>query len=283
MINLKDCLTDLRLEWKKKYRLIIILSLFSVGVFLRIYNLGAESLWLDEVVSVNIAQDNIIRPEQILKGDIHLPLYYLLLHFWTSIFGISDLIVRLPSAIFGAFAVLVIYKLGKTLFGVESGVYSALFLAVSTFNIKYSREARMYSLVTVTTLLSMFFLIRFLQASKLKFLVGYVIGTIIMLLSHYYSLFTLLFQIFIVLLYPHKTKHMMKRYAVAQLIIVLFFLPWLSNVFGLVSAIMVGQLAWIPAMNLNFIVDIFFKFCNGSVVHIILFSTLALGEYGAKN
>ena len=162
MRNVKGYFIDLRLKWMKKYRSIIILSLFSVGVFLRIYNLGAESFWLDEVVSVNIAQKSIISLEQIWTGDIHPPLYNILLHFWVSYFGISEFMVRLPSAIFGAFAILIIYKLGKTLFGVESGFYSALILTFSTFHIKYSQEARMYSLVTVTTLLSMFFLIRFL-------------------------------------------------------------------------------------------------------------------------
>ena len=56
-----------------------------------------------------------------------------------------------------------LYKVGKTLFTSKIGLYASVIMAVSVFHIKYSQEARMYSLLTFTTLLSTYFFIQVLK------------------------------------------------------------------------------------------------------------------------
>ena len=40
-------------------KLIVLLAILSIGLFLRIYDLGGESIWLDESASVRFASLNI--------------------------------------------------------------------------------------------------------------------------------------------------------------------------------------------------------------------------------
>ncbi len=59
-----------------------------VAAFLRIYQLGTESLWYDEAVSREFANlgDSLQFVEQ-SKTDNNFPTYYLLLHYWVWLLG----------------------------------------------------------------------------------------------------------------------------------------------------------------------------------------------------
>src|SRR3954467_8532121 len=69
----------------------------AAGIVLRFVT--RSDLWLDEALSVNIARLPFSRPAEALKHDGAPPLYYLLLHLWTDVFGTSDLAVRSLSGV----------------------------------------------------------------------------------------------------------------------------------------------------------------------------------------
>ncbi|RKY36518.1 MAG: hypothetical protein DRP78_03400 [Candidatus Omnitrophota bacterium] len=132
----------------------ILASIIVLGAFLRIYNLGAESLWYDEVGSI----DQATRSLPVLFSKFHLsPLYFVLLKYWMRLFGASEFVLRLPSVLFGVGALFLIYKIGQMLFNTRVGLLSSLILAISPFHLFYCQEARHYSLFIFLTLLSNFF------------------------------------------------------------------------------------------------------------------------------
>src|SRR3990167_3237912 len=96
----------------------ILLAIFLLGLVLRIHNLGGESIWFDEAVSVAASKLGFL--EQIrwslASSDNNPPLYYAFLSVWVLLFGDSEFAVRLPSAIFGSFSILLIYIVGALLF-----------------------------------------------------------------------------------------------------------------------------------------------------------------------
>jgi len=144
---------------------VALLAISVLGLFLRIYHLGKESLWGDEVYSFGVANNanvfGIIKVAALY--DNHPPFYYIILHYGgIKLFGTSEFAVRFPSLIFGVLAIPMIYLLGRRLFNEEVGLISALILAISPFNVEYSQEARMYSLLLFLALLSMYFFVRFL-------------------------------------------------------------------------------------------------------------------------
>ena len=119
-----------------------------------------QSLWLDEAIGAIAARDfsyeGIVT--NFMKSDNHPPLYYILIKFWTTIFGYSEVSLRMPSVLFGIGTVYLVYKLaGKNK---NLGILSAILLATSPLHIYYSQEARMYSMAAFFATSAIYFLVR---------------------------------------------------------------------------------------------------------------------------
>jgi len=67
-------------------------------VALRTYT--ASATWLDETLTINIANPPLRQLRSPLRVDGAPPLYYVLLHGWTQLFGASDLAARSLSGLF---------------------------------------------------------------------------------------------------------------------------------------------------------------------------------------
>lgn len=128
-------------------------AIIFLALVLRLINLN-QSLWLDESISFfavkNYGFSGLLT--KFIVGDVHPPLYYLLLKLWTSVFGYTEIALRVPSVIAGVLAVYVIYKIG--------GKLPAIFLAINPLAIYYSQEARMYSLAMLFVTCSAYFFLK---------------------------------------------------------------------------------------------------------------------------
>ena len=141
-----------------KNKLILLLGILFIGLFLRVYDLGNESIWLDEGCSIRFANLNLSQIISVRDNGLP-PLYYIILHWWINLFGDSEFSIRFPSVIFSFLAIFMIYKIGNQIFDKDVGMLSSLLLGLSVFHIHYSQEARTYSLCVLLTLLSMYFFI----------------------------------------------------------------------------------------------------------------------------
>lgn len=142
---------------------LFLLLITLAGGFLRVLLLDAKGLWLDETVSVWLANQNVGDMLQwIARIDPHPPLYYLLLHPWLALTGDAPYDARLLSALFGTGTIPIIYLIGKRLSGTVVGLAAALFLALSPFNIYFAQEARMYSLLAFNAAVAIYALVRLL-------------------------------------------------------------------------------------------------------------------------
>lgn len=127
--------------------LTLLLILFLAGA-LRVYDLGGESLWLDETHSVDAAGESVYDILTVVPRRYHLPpLYFLMLRGWVLLAGDSAVAVRVPSAIFGIAAVAVLFLVGLELRSAALGLAVAFISAISYFLIRYAQEARPYSLL----------------------------------------------------------------------------------------------------------------------------------------
>lgn len=123
----------------------------GLGFGLRFLLLDREPFWLDEAYSWGFAKLSLSRLwwEPL---DLHPPVYYSLLHILLP-FGDSAWLLRVPSALGGAFAVPLVYVLGRRIAGEKVGLGAALLLATSSIQIRYSQEARSYALLTDAALI----------------------------------------------------------------------------------------------------------------------------------
>jgi len=99
---------------------------------LRVWQLGAQSLWYDEAVSLFIARQAIPDLLAHTAGDIHPPLYYALLHYWLAWTGASEFAAAYFSLFFGVLLVALGFRLARDAFGAHAGVLTAFLLSVSS-------------------------------------------------------------------------------------------------------------------------------------------------------
>lgn len=127
-----------------------------VGWALRVLTLARKSLWLDEVVTLQVATMNVkdIITRSATQWEPHPPLYYLLMHYWVQL-GSSEFILRFPSALLGILALPMTYRLFRQWSERWSAMASAWLLAIAPLHIWYSQEARMYALVCTLGLASL--------------------------------------------------------------------------------------------------------------------------------
>ena len=126
-------------------------ALAALALAVRLPGMGI-SLWLDEGLSVGIASHRLADIPGLLAQDGSPPLYYLLLHGWMELFGRSEEAVRALSLVAGLACIPVAFWAGRTLFGRRAGWIAAVLAASSPYLSLYSREARMYTLMVLVSL-----------------------------------------------------------------------------------------------------------------------------------
>ncbi len=82
-----------------------------------------------------------------VAADVHPLLYYSLLGLWQRAFGASPFSLRALSLLFGLAGLAVGVVLARWMFGERVAVWAGVLLALSPFQVHYSQEARMYSLL----------------------------------------------------------------------------------------------------------------------------------------
>ena len=190
-----------------------------------------SALWLDEALSVNIARLPVPELLAALRDDGSPPLYYLLLHVWTTVFGTSDTAVRALSALCSLAALPLVWRAGLRLGGPSTGQAALLLLAVSPFAVRYATEARMYALVQLLVAAGLVALLRALeQPTTARLLpVGLLAG--MLALTHYWALFLLATTAAVLLVLavrgPDRTaaRHALGALAAGGVL----FVPWLPT------------------------------------------------------
>jgi hypothetical protein len=121
---------------------------FAVSVGARFAASGRE-LWLDETHSALLAGMSLRELMAFVKGDVHPPLYFLLLNAWRRVSGDSELALRGFSILASALAGLVFLGTAIRAFGLRwAALVGSLLFWFSPALIFYGVEVRMYALAS---------------------------------------------------------------------------------------------------------------------------------------
>src|SRR5581483_5861147 len=126
-----------------------VLIALAVGLFVRVYQLTAQSLWNDEGTSAALAGTSIPAIINAAAHDIHPPLYYLLLHAWVQVGGFGEFSLRFLSVIAGVLVIAVTFRVAREFFDQDVAVIAAVLAALNPFQVYYAQETRMYICVTL--------------------------------------------------------------------------------------------------------------------------------------
>ncbi len=217
-------------RFSSRHRLVLV-AILLLAAALRLYRLGADSLWYDETVSALLASKPLTAMWAHTARDIHPPLYYALLHIWVALAGRSEFALAFLSLGFGIVNIALIAHLGLRAYEPRLGLLAALLAAISPLAIWYSQEVRMYTVGACWLLLLLILTWRFLQQpqrSTLPLLATYALLAALSLWTLYYSAFALLaLNGFVLPWLWLRNRRKLIPWLLAQAAALLLYLPWL--------------------------------------------------------
>lgn len=148
-----------------------VLLLTAAALLLRLYGIETPSMSHPEVYvpGIDLIPGHSVPPPRLTWGDTlsmhfhdepHPMLWYLAMFGWTEMFGTSLLALRLPSAVFGAATIPLMFLLGRRVFGVSVGLLAAVLLSAHGLHLFWSQAARMYAAGTFLSILATLLLLR---------------------------------------------------------------------------------------------------------------------------
>jgi len=247
-------------------------AVILLGFMIRLFRLSVQSLWLDEMTSIQVAQRSL--PE-ILSGwafNNHTPpLYYVLLNLWSKIIPLTEAGLRLPSVLIDLLNMVLLLRLCLRFTPRINAFFILSAYAVSPFMIYYSQEGRMYTLAVFFALAYSLSLEKLCRATT-GLIAGSLLSGILLALglyTHYYFLF---FACAVVPLALYATRSSPKHMAAvccSGLIAAILFLPWIPIVIQLAES--GGQP--FRRFHLSVIPYTFFRFVVGYAVFPINIDT----------
>ncbi len=202
------------------------LAILFLALFLRVYDLGQESIWIDE----GFALDNANRPfaeiiEWVKDFEPIPPLYYVTLHFWINGFGTSEFNTRLLSVIFNLLTLPIFYLFAKKLFNNKTALIASLFFATSMLQVQYSQEVRSYAMFSFFAWLSSLIFL-YIVLDKKKWFIPYTITTFVAAYVMQMVFLIMFLQNVFFFAFFKKNKELVKPWLISQIVVLLAFIPW---------------------------------------------------------
>jgi 4-amino-4-deoxy-L-arabinose transferase-like glycosyltransferase len=221
------------------------LTIALLAFALRLYRLDNQSFAFDEGWTSYAINHTWAEMWGVLAPDNHPPAYYVLVKALAEAAGYADFPVRFASLFCGVLLVVALYVLARRIGGTVAGLSAALAAACSPLLVYYAQEARMYSLLMVLAVFSSYSLIRLAhEPESAIWWATYILTACGTLYTHYFALLLLATQgiaALIWLLLKGQAARAWRRWLLAQVAIVLLYLPWLPTA---IRQVRIGQGTW---------------------------------------
>ncbi len=214
--------------------ILLLIILLAFGV--RLFNLGAQSLWIDETISARLATQS---PSQIIRNranGFHPPTYFLALAGWTTVAGRSEFSLRFLSAWGNVLLIPLLYRACRRLFDDRrTGLLAALLAALTPACVIYSQETRVYALLPVAYLLTITYAFPPAGLKDWRAWLRLTSSEVLCLYLHLFSVF-ILFAINGLLLIKHlrrsghKMKQTLRHWSISVAALGFSYLPWMLAV-----------------------------------------------------
>ncbi len=218
----------------------ITVAALITGTILRWSQLGLRSLWFDEGYTAWAVSKPLNEIIGVIRADTAPPLYYLILHGWTVLFGRSEVALRSLSAFFATAALFVFAALARQLLKNKWATAAAVWLfALSFMQVAYAHEARFYAMMTFLGAIDLYLVLLVCEDSSSARLLAVLIAWTASLYTNNMMLVYLGTLGCVWLIAPGKT---LLRKRLIQLVIVsglagLAFAPWLPALLAQTAAV----------------------------------------------
>lgn len=257
-----------------------ILSLLILASILRFYNVFDLQYTFDELSALNRLDYNSFS-DLIKKGvmpDAHPALVQVFLYYYTSVFGTTEWLIKLPFIVMGIGSVYITYNIGKRWFSETAGLFTATLLTCSQYFIFYSVTARPYisGLFLSLLVLKYWLEIAFSDTAKTKHYLLFALFAALAALNHHFSMmFAGLCGILGLFFIPGSS---VKKYLAGCAGAVILYSPHFSILFNQLKTggIGVSSGGWLNPPENDFIVNFIYYLFHYSYVFILSFIAVIL-------
>ena len=222
---------------------LLLAVILLVATALRFYQLGTESIWIDE-------QFSILDAENLDLGTR--PLYYALLNVWMK-FGSSDAWLRSLSIPFSLGCIGLTYLLSRRLLSSSVGLLAALLMSLSPLFVGYAQEIRMYSLSTFLGLWGTLILAQILQhPEKVRPLsvAGWMITRLLALMSTPLNALLLLPDTLLLFWKFRRNRKVMVAFVIGLVLVGILWIPFAQVLREAAPRFMGGWVIYQPDLDL---------------------------------
>jgi 4-amino-4-deoxy-L-arabinose transferase-like glycosyltransferase len=220
-----------------------LLTLILVAFAWRIQGLTVQSLWRDEVDAIYFALRELPTTlAMFVQAGQNGPLYFLALRPWFWLAGANEFALRFPSAAFGVLTIPLLWQVTRLLLSSSAEVegqgirqreaigiplLAATLLAFNPYQLWYSQEGKMYTLVTVLTLLATWLWLRGISGGGWWPWLGYLVTVSIAIYCHLLMIMLIpLHLLWFVIAWP-QSRRRWRGYGLALAGLTLPYLPML--------------------------------------------------------
>ena len=221
----------------------LLILIVSFGFILRVTNLDKHGIFLDERATILISQGMALEGnsqkncfytpgkttftprefwvpktiddfyDSIRRSDIgNSPFYYLLLHIWIKLFGMSDFSIRFMSVLFSCATIILLFIFIREHFkNLKLALLGAFLMTIEPFFIAMSQQTRNYSMTFFLTLLTTHIFLKIIKNEEQnvknnKLYLAYGILSALCLLSHFLTATIFMAHGLYVLLFVRKIR-----------------------------------------------------------------------------
>ena len=225
--------------------------LLVLAGLIRAVGLGDRPLWLDEAFSLLYARIDLHTLIELRHRGTNPPLYHLILSWWASLFGASDVALRSLSVLAGVGSVAATYALGRSMAGRGVGAIASGMLTINSMATGYSQEARYYALIELLAIGGALLLRQLVVSRRRRWVIGYTVLMSVFVWTHTFAWFVLAAHVVAVVGYTafgsgssRARRAVDIRFGITVAIVCASFMPWAGVLGAQVETVLTRY--WIP-------------------------------------
>ncbi|MFZ4520991.1 MAG: glycosyltransferase family 39 protein [Bacteroidales bacterium] len=242
---------------------------------IRFLFLESNDVAMDEPFTVFNAQADLHTLFGIFPTENNPPLYFLLMHFWVMVFGISPFAIRFLSCIFSILTAVMLYKTGKTFFSRQVGFFAAAIFTLSDYHQLFAHEARVYALFGLLTVTSMYLFLSLSSGKgRWKYMLLLSLVNVLLIYAHFFGFFIFLIQGLSSFFIGEYRRTTLKWFAGAAALSLIAYIPYFPILFSrfFQSA---GQGTWVQPPVISDLYTMVWRYLNAPVVTVMVLCILA--------
>lgn len=248
--------------------------LLAVGLAIRFWHYTTANISMDEPFTLFHSQKSLTELISLFEHENNPPLFFFIMHFWISLFGIEPEYVRIVPVVISAATAPAIYLFGAKHFTKTIGFAAALFFLFSNLHQYHAHDVRAYPLFTLLTIWSLHHYMN-LKAGKWRDVVLLGLANSLLLYNHFFGAIVIAVQGFSII--SIRSKRMLILHFIGSgLVSLAMFSAYIPIVFGRLMASTGDGVGWLRRPGVDALYNMIWSFTNRPVVAVICIALVVL-------